>query len=77
MSVASAWRAGLESDGPAVLDFLTDPAVPPIPPHATWDQLEATAASILKGDPDRGSMIRQGFKSKMQEFLSGPVRKSD
>ncbi|WP_328421309.1 thiamine pyrophosphate-requiring protein [Streptomyces sp. NBC_00443] len=69
--VAAAWRAGLEADGPAVIEFLTDPAVPPIPPHATWDQMEATAASILKGDADRGSMIRQGFKAKMQEFLPG------
>ncbi|WP_369274424.1 thiamine pyrophosphate-requiring protein [Streptomyces sp. R11] len=75
--VAAAWRAGLEADGPAVIEFLTDPAVPPIPPHATWDQMEATAASILKGDADRGSMIRQGFKAKMQEFLPGRDKKSD
>lgn len=67
--VEAGWRAGLEADGPAVIEFLTDPAVPPIPPHATWEQMEATAASILKGDTDRGSMIRQGFKAKVQEFL--------
>ncbi|MGV9276758.1 thiamine pyrophosphate-requiring protein [Streptomyces griseosporeus] len=67
--VEAGWRAGLEADGPAVIEFLTDPAVPPIPPHSTWEQMEATAASILKGDTDRGSMIRQGFKAKVQEFL--------
>ncbi|MGW1611555.1 thiamine pyrophosphate-requiring protein [Streptomyces sp. NPDC002285] len=75
--VTAAWRAGLEADGPAVIEFLTDPAVPPIPPHATWDQMEATAASILKGDADRGSMIRQGFKAKMQDFLPGRGKKGD
>lgn len=69
--VEAAWRAGLEADGPAVLEFLTDPAVPPIPPHATWEQMEATAAAILKGDADRGSMVKQGFKAKVQEFLPG------
>ena len=69
--VEAAWRAGLEADGPAVLEFLTDPAVPPVPPHATWDQMEATAAAILKGDADRSSMVKQGFKSKVQEFLPG------
>ncbi|MCX5253178.1 thiamine pyrophosphate-requiring protein [Streptomyces canus] len=69
--VEAAWRAGLEADGPAVLEFLTDPAVPPIPPHATWEQMEATAASILKGDEDRASMVKQGFKAKVQEFLPG------
>ncbi|MGC0399147.1 thiamine pyrophosphate-dependent acetolactate synthase large subunit-like protein [Streptomyces sp. SAI-126] len=73
--VEAAWRAGLQADGPAVLEFLTDPAVPPIPPHVTWDQMEATAASILKGDADAGSMVKQGFKAKVQEFLPGREKK--
>ncbi|AYN38519.1 thiamine pyrophosphate-requiring protein [Streptomyces dangxiongensis] len=69
--VVAGWRAALEADGPAVIEFLTDPAVPPIPPHATWEQMEATARSVLKGDADRGSMIKQGLKAKVQEFLPG------
>ncbi|MFI1358592.1 thiamine pyrophosphate-requiring protein [Streptomyces sp. NPDC020898] len=69
--VEAGWRAGLEADGPAVIEFLTDPAVPPVPPHATWQQLEATASAVLKGDADRGAMVRQGLKAKMQEFLPG------
>ncbi|GAA2383495.1 thiamine pyrophosphate-requiring protein [Streptomyces coeruleofuscus] len=73
--VEAGWRAALEADGPAVVEFLTDPAVPPIPPHATWEQMEATAASILKGDSDRGSVVKQGFKAKVQEFLPGRERK--
>lgn len=73
--VEAGWRAALEADGPAVVEFLTDPAVPPIPPHATWEQMEATAASILKGDADRGSVVKQGFKAKMQEFLPGREKK--
>jgi pyruvate dehydrogenase (quinone) len=73
--VEAGWRAGLEADGPAVIEFLTDPAVPPVPPHATWEQMEATAASILKGDADRASMVRQGFKAKVQEFLPGWEKK--
>ncbi|MEU6254635.1 thiamine pyrophosphate-requiring protein [Streptomyces sp. NPDC047043] len=73
--VEAGWRAGLEADGPAVIEFLTDPAVPPIPPHATWEQMEATAASILKGDADRGSMVKQGLKAKVQEFLPGREKK--
>jgi pyruvate dehydrogenase (quinone) len=73
--VEAGWRAALEADGPAVVEFLTDPAVPPVPPHATWEQMEATAASILKGDADRGSVVKQGFKAKMQEFLPGRSKK--
>ncbi|MFF4824202.1 thiamine pyrophosphate-requiring protein [Streptomyces sp. NPDC001312] len=67
--VTGAWEAALAADRPCVLDFVTDPAVPPIPPHATLDQIEAAAASVLKGDSDRAAVIRQGFKSKVQEFL--------
>ncbi|MFF4522969.1 thiamine pyrophosphate-requiring protein [Streptomyces bluensis] len=73
--VEAGWRAGLDADGPAVIEFLTDPAVPPVPPHATWEQMESTAAAILKGDADRGGMVRQGFKAKVQEFLPGRERK--
>ncbi|MFF5024647.1 thiamine pyrophosphate-requiring protein [Streptomyces collinus] len=69
--VEAGWRAALEADGPAVIEFLTDPAVPPIPPHATWEQLEATVAAVLKGDADRGSMVKQGLKAKVQAFLQG------
>ncbi|MEV8087296.1 thiamine pyrophosphate-requiring protein [Streptomyces nigra] len=67
--VEPAWRTALAADGPAVVEFVTDPAVPPVPPHATWEQMEATASAILKGDADRGSMVKQGVKSKLQEFL--------
>ncbi|PJE93710.1 thiamine pyrophosphate-requiring protein [Streptomyces carminius] len=69
--VERGWREALAADGPAVVEFLTDPAMPPIPPHATWDQMEATLTSILKGDSDRFSMITQGVKAKAQEFLPG------
>ncbi|MFE6822439.1 thiamine pyrophosphate-requiring protein [Streptomyces sp. NPDC057690] len=73
--VEPAWRTALEADGPAVVEFLTDPAVPAVPPHATWEQIEATVASALKGDADRGSMIKQGFRAKVQEFLPGRQEK--
>ncbi|MFE4999135.1 thiamine pyrophosphate-requiring protein [Streptomyces mirabilis] len=75
--VVGAWEAALAADRPCVLDFVTDPAVPPIPPHATLDQIEAAATSILKGDSDRVGMVRQGFKAKVQEFLPGHRHRAD
>ncbi|MEV3988102.1 thiamine pyrophosphate-requiring protein [Streptomyces sp. NPDC049837] len=69
--VESAWRMALAADGPAVVEFVTDPSVPPIPPHATWQQLESTVAALVKGDAERGAVVRQGLKAKMQEFLPG------
>lgn len=70
--VGHAWTGALAADRPFVIDFRTDPAVPPIPPHATWDQIKAAAAAaVLRGDSDRGSVIQQGVKAKVQEFLPG------
>ncbi|MFI2028484.1 thiamine pyrophosphate-requiring protein [Streptomyces buecherae] len=69
--VAAAWQRALAADRPFVLDFRVDPAVPPIPPHATLDQIEAAAASLVKGDSDRGAVLRQGLKAKVQEMLPG------
>ncbi|WP_367133221.1 MULTISPECIES: thiamine pyrophosphate-requiring protein [Streptomyces] len=69
--VVDAWQRALAADRPFVIDFRTDPAVPPIPPHATLDQIEAAAASVLKGDSDRAAVVRQGLKAKLQDMLPG------
>ncbi|MET9432258.1 thiamine pyrophosphate-requiring protein [Streptomyces sp. NPDC003036] len=69
--VVSAWEEALAANGPAVVEFVTDPSVPPIPPHATWQQMESTAAALLKGDAERGAVVKRGLKAKVQEFLPG------
>jgi pyruvate dehydrogenase (quinone) len=69
--VEPAWQEAMAAREPVVVEFLTDPSVPPIPPHATWQQMESTAAAILKGDADAGSVAKQGFKAKVQDFLPG------
>jgi pyruvate dehydrogenase (quinone) len=68
-SVADAWAEALSSDRPCLIDFVTDPAVPPIPPQADWSQVESMAEAMLKGDPDAWSVVTEGVKSKAQEFL--------
>jgi pyruvate dehydrogenase (quinone) len=70
--VADAWRAAFAADRPCVVEFLTDPAVPPIPPHATWEQIENAALSVIRGDSDRWDVMKEGVKTKVQEFLPGP-----
>jgi pyruvate dehydrogenase (quinone) len=75
--VQGGWQRALAADRPFVIDFRTDPAVPPIPPHASLDQIEAAASSVLHGDPDRAGMIRQGIKSKVQEMLPGRRQRDD
>jgi pyruvate dehydrogenase (quinone) len=67
--VGPAWDRALSSDRPTVLDVRTDPDVPPIPPHATLEQMKDSAEALLKGDPNRWGIIREGMKTKVQEFL--------
>ncbi|OBF94485.1 thiamine pyrophosphate protein [Mycolicibacterium flavescens] len=67
--LADAWRSALSADRPTVLDVHTDPNMPPIPPHATFEQAKATATAVLKGDEDSRSFIKEGIKTKAQEFM--------
>jgi pyruvate dehydrogenase (quinone) len=67
--VGPAWDRALAADRPVVLDVRTDPSIPPIPPHATLEQAVNSAKSLLKGDENRRSVIVEGVKEKVQEFL--------
>ncbi|MFI2475042.1 thiamine pyrophosphate-requiring protein [Nocardia xishanensis] len=64
-----AWDRALRADEPVLLDVKCDPEMPPIPPHATWDQLKDTAEAVLRGDPEARHFIAQGVKAKAQEFM--------
>jgi pyruvate dehydrogenase (quinone) len=69
--IGPAWDQALSARGPVVLDVRCDPNVPPIPPHATVEQIKAMTESVLKGDPDAWQMITDGLRTKLQEFLPG------
>jgi pyruvate dehydrogenase (quinone) len=64
-----AWRQALSADKPFVLDVHCDPDIPPIPPHATLEQMSDMAQALIKGDPSRWGVIKEGIKTKAQEFL--------
>lgn len=50
-SVAAAWDQALHADRPTVLEMVTDPNVPPLPPHVTVRQAGRTLRALLSGDP--------------------------
>jgi pyruvate dehydrogenase (quinone) len=72
--LGAAWDEALSADGPVLLDVHCDPNVPPIPPHATFEQVKAAAESVLKGDPDAFALVTEGIKTKLQEFIPGSRR---
>jgi pyruvate dehydrogenase (quinone) len=55
---------------PFVYEALTDPDVPPLPPHITLEQARAMTAALLR-DPDRGHVIRQTMRDKLADFVPG------
>ena len=66
-----AWDRALAADRPALLDVHCDPEVPPIPPHATFEQAKSAAQAVLGGDPEAFHLVVQGVKTKLQEFVPG------
>ena len=68
-SLADAWKQALTSDRPFLLDVHCDPEIPPIPPHATFEQMKDMATAMLKGDTKRWHVVKEGLKTKAQEFL--------
>jgi pyruvate dehydrogenase (quinone) len=63
-----AWDRVLSADRPALLDVHCDPEVPPIPPHATFEQIKSTTEAMLKGDPDAWHVLVEGLKTKLEEI---------
>jgi pyruvate dehydrogenase (quinone) len=59
--IGSAWDEALSADRPALIEFHTDPEVPPLPPHITVEQAKKFMTSLLR-DPSRSEMLKQSMK---------------
>jgi pyruvate dehydrogenase (quinone) len=59
--IETAWEEALSCDRPVVVDALTDPNIPPLPPHITLKQAKGFALSMLKGDPGRGNILQRAI----------------
>ena len=66
----SAWEEALASDRPVVLEVKTDPEVPPLPPHITWEQAKKMAAA-MRTDPERAGVMQRALRGKLVELLRG------
>lgn len=67
--IVPGWRAALASDRPVIVEAMTDPEVPPLPPHITFDQAKAFASSLLQRDPNAFSAVRQSMKDLVESYL--------
>jgi len=69
--VGDCWERALAADRPTVLEVVTDPEVPPLPPHITLEQAKSFASSVLKGDSGRRKIIRQSLRQKLPGVVPG------
>jgi pyruvate dehydrogenase (quinone) len=60
--VGPAWDEALAADRPVVLEMVTDPNVPPLPPHVTMKQAKAYLEALVKGDPDAIEIVKASAK---------------
>ncbi|MBV8816417.1 MAG: thiamine pyrophosphate-requiring protein [Verrucomicrobia bacterium] len=66
--VAPAWDRALAADRPVVYEVVTDPEVPPLPPHITFAQAKNFMSAVLS-DPNASEMVKGTVKDAIQGIL--------
>jgi pyruvate dehydrogenase (quinone) len=67
--VGGAWDEALSADRPVVLEAVTDPDVPPLPPHITLEQAKALSSALRGGDPDARGVVRESIRQKLADVF--------
>jgi pyruvate dehydrogenase (quinone) len=70
-AMGSAWDQALAADRPVVLEVKTDPEVPPLPPHITFEQAKHFAHALVEGDPREGNIIKETAKQVLASLVPG------
>ncbi|NYT37394.1 thiamine pyrophosphate-requiring protein [Allopusillimonas soli] len=60
--IGEAWEAALRAERPVVLEMVTDPEIPPIPPHITLKQAKAYLKAMIHEDKAGASAVRATIK---------------
>jgi pyruvate dehydrogenase (quinone) len=68
-AIDRAWEQALSADRPVIINAITDPEEPPLPPHITLSQAKGFTESVLKGDPAGFRDVVNSMKSKVDELV--------
>jgi pyruvate dehydrogenase (quinone) len=68
--LGSGWDAALGAGRPALLEVITDPEVPPLPPHIRFEQAKGLSSALLGGDPAAAQIVKESIKGKLAEFTN-------
>ena len=69
-----AWDEAFAAGVPVVLEVKTDPEVPPLPPHVTFEQAKQFVKTMMQGDPDQGAMIKGTLRQVLAKVTPDPER---
>ena len=69
-AIGPSWERALEASRPVLLEFKTDPEVPPLPAHITLEQANHFVKALLKGDSHEERAISGTFR-QLFASLSG------
>ena len=67
--IVPAWEAAFSADRPVVLDVYTDPDVPTLPPHISFDQARHFMQAMVKGDANTGGIIKESLMEVVHSIL--------
>jgi pyruvate dehydrogenase (quinone) len=66
-AVGDAWDRALQAERPVVIDAITDPNVPPLPPHISLEQAKAFMFAIAQEGEGAIKLIRRTVTAKWKE----------
>ena len=69
--LGAAWDAALASDRPVVIEVKTDPEVPPLPPHISFEQARRFMSSMAGGDSGGAHMVAESARQALAGVLPG------
>ncbi len=69
--VGSAIDKALSANRPAVIDVYTDPDIPTIPPHITFEQAKNYSTALLSMDPDEAGILKATAKGMAERLVPG------
>jgi pyruvate dehydrogenase (quinone) len=69
--IEGAWEEAFAADRPVIIDAITTPDEPPIPPHVTREEAEALMKSVLEDPKDGWRGALEGFRETVQAFVPG------
>jgi len=66
--IAEVWEHAFRSDRPVVVEAVTDPEVPPLPPHITFKQAAGLSSALLKGDPGWRAIVSRTYRDMLSSW---------